>query len=80
MTPDLFALGLALLVALAAAAVLRGDRPLAIAFATVGRLFTTGWVFARYITLGVVRKLRASRAGTWKPSSGMIPRMSGSIQ
>ena len=28
----------------------------------------------------VVRTVRASRAGTWKPSSGMIPRMSGSIQ
>ena len=40
---------------------LRGDRPLAIAFATVGRLFTTGWVFARYITLGILRKLRGQR-------------------
>ena len=29
---------------------------------------------------GVVRTVRASRAGRWKPSSGMMPRMSGSIQ
>jgi len=61
MTPDLFALGLALLVALAAAAVLRGDRPLAIAFATVGRLFTTAWVVVRYAAIGIARKLRGER-------------------
>jgi hypothetical protein len=29
---------------------------------------------------GVVRTVRASRDGTWKPSSGMTPRNSGSIQ
>jgi hypothetical protein len=28
----------------------------------------------------VVRTVRASRAGIWNPSSGMMPRMSGSIQ
>jgi aarF domain-containing kinase len=61
LSPDLVALGLALLVALAAFAVLRGDRPLAIAFATVGRLFTTAWVFVRYAALGIARKLRGER-------------------
>lgn len=59
--PDSLALGLALLVAVAAFAVLRGDRPLAIALATLGRLFVTGWVFARYAALGVARKLRGER-------------------
>ena len=29
---------------------------------------------------GVLRTVRASRAGTWNASSGMIPRFSGSIQ
>jgi predicted unusual protein kinase regulating ubiquinone biosynthesis (AarF/ABC1/UbiB family) len=57
----LIALGLALLVALVAFAVMRGDRPLAIAFATVGRLFTTAWVFLRYAAIGVARKLRGER-------------------
>jgi aarF domain-containing kinase len=60
-SPDLLALGLALLVALVAFAVMRGDRPLAIALATVGRLFTTAWVFARYAAIGVARKLRGER-------------------
>jgi aarF domain-containing kinase len=61
LTPDVVAVGLALLVALAAFAVLRGDRPTAIAFATVGRLFTTGWVFVRYAAIGIARKLRGER-------------------
>ncbi|MGZ3425522.1 MAG: ABC1 kinase family protein [Polyangia bacterium] len=60
-SPDLLALALALLVALVAFAVMRGDRPLAIAFATVGRLFTTAWVFLRYAAIGVARKLRGER-------------------
>jgi len=58
LSPDLVALGLALLVALAAFAVLRGDRPLAVAFATIGRLVTTGWVVVRYAAIGITRKLR----------------------
>ena len=60
-SPDLLALALALLVALVAFAIMRGDRPLAIAFATVGRLFTTAWVFVRYAAIGVARKLRGER-------------------
>ncbi|HWE30584.1 MAG TPA: AarF/UbiB family protein, partial [Polyangia bacterium] len=36
-------------------------RPLAIALATVGRLFTTAWVFIRYAAIGVMRKLRGER-------------------
>ena len=40
---------------------MRGDRPLAIALATIGRLFTTAWVFLRYAALGVTRKLRGER-------------------
>ena len=57
----MLALGLALLAAVAAFAILRGDRAAAIGFATIGRLFTTGWVFTRYAALGVVRKLRGER-------------------
>ncbi|HEX8952051.1 MAG TPA: AarF/UbiB family protein [Polyangia bacterium] len=57
----MIALGLALVAALAAFAVLRGDRPLAIGLATIGRLFTTAWVFLRYVALGVARKLRGER-------------------
>lgn len=60
-TPDLVAVGLALLVALVAFAVLRGDRPLAIGFATLGRLVTTSWVFLHYATVAVARKLRGER-------------------
>ena len=60
-TPDSWAIGLALLVALVAFAALRADRPLAIAFATVGRLLVTGAVLARYGALGVARKLRGER-------------------
>lgn len=60
-TPDSWAVGLALLLALAACAVLRADRPLALAFATLGRLFVTVWVFVRYAALGVVGKLRGRR-------------------
>jgi predicted unusual protein kinase regulating ubiquinone biosynthesis (AarF/ABC1/UbiB family) len=59
--PDSIALGLALLVALSAFAVMRGDRAVAIGFATFGRLFTTGYVFVRYAVIGVLRKLRGQR-------------------
>ena len=58
---DTLALGLALVAAVLAFAVLRGDRPLAVALATVGRLFTTAWVFLRYAALGVARKLGGER-------------------
>ena len=61
LSPDVVALGLALVVALVAFAVLRGDRPLAIALATLGRLVTTAGVFLRYAILGVARKLRGER-------------------
>lgn len=61
LSPDLLAVGLALLAAVAAFAILRGDRAAAIGFATIGRLFTTGWVFVRYAAVGVVRKLRGER-------------------
>ncbi|MCA1665201.1 MAG: hypothetical protein LC659_13205 [Myxococcales bacterium] len=58
---DAYAIGLALVAALLAFAVLRGDRALAIALATIGRLFTTASVFLRYAALGVGRKLRGER-------------------
>jgi predicted unusual protein kinase regulating ubiquinone biosynthesis (AarF/ABC1/UbiB family) len=58
---DAFAIGLGLVAALLAFAVLRGDRPLAIGVATVGRLVTTAWVFIRYAAIGVLRKLRGER-------------------
>jgi aarF domain-containing kinase len=61
LSSDTLALAAALVVALVAFAVLRGDRPLAIALATVGRLFTTSWIFARYAVLGIARKLRGER-------------------
>ncbi len=57
----MLAVGLALLAALAAFAVLRGDRGVAIAFATIGRLFTTAWVIVRHVAIGVARKLRGER-------------------
>ncbi len=60
-TPDSWAVLVALAAALAAFAVMRGDRPLAVAFATVGRLFATAWVFLRYAAQGVLRKLRGER-------------------
>jgi aarF domain-containing kinase len=59
--PDTLALGVALLVAVVAFAILRGDRPLAIGFATIARLFTTAWVFLRYAGIGIARKLRGER-------------------
>jgi aarF domain-containing kinase len=59
--PDAWALGLALAAAFAALALIRGDRAAAITLATVGRLFTTGFVFARYAALGVLRKLSGAR-------------------
>ncbi|MDB4968591.1 MAG: Ubiquinone biosynthesis monooxygenase UbiB, partial [Myxococcales bacterium] len=59
--PDSIALGLALLISLAAFATMRGDREVAIWFATVGRLFTTAFVFVRYAARGVARKLRGQR-------------------
>ncbi|HEY2743094.1 MAG TPA: AarF/UbiB family protein [Polyangia bacterium] len=61
MTSDTFAIGVALVVALLAFAVLRADRPLAVGFAIVGRLVTTGFVFTRYAALCVARKLRGER-------------------
>ncbi len=61
LTADTFALGLALAIALVAFAVLRADRPLAVVFAIVGRMVTTGVVFARYAAIGVGRKLRGER-------------------
>ena len=60
-SPDLLALGLALVVALVAFAVLRGDRAVAIFFAILGRLPATGWVILRYAAIGVARKLRGER-------------------
>jgi aarF domain-containing kinase len=60
-SPDTLALGVALLVALVAFAFMRGDRPLAIGFATIGRLITTAWVFLRYAVEGILRKLRGER-------------------
>lgn len=60
-TPDVWALGLALLVALVAFALMRGDRAVAVGFATLARMLATGWVFAGYAALGVARKLRGER-------------------
>jgi predicted unusual protein kinase regulating ubiquinone biosynthesis (AarF/ABC1/UbiB family) len=61
LSPNTLALGLALLAALAAFAILRGDRAVAVAFATVARLVTTTWIFVRYGVIGVARKLRGER-------------------
>ena len=61
LSPDLLALGLALFCALATFAVLRGDRALAVAFATIGRLVTTASVFLRRAAGGIARKLRGER-------------------
>lgn len=58
---DAWAVGLGLVAALVAFAVVRGDRPLAIAFAIVGRLAATAWVFARWSAVAVARKLRGER-------------------
>jgi predicted unusual protein kinase regulating ubiquinone biosynthesis (AarF/ABC1/UbiB family) len=60
-SPDLLALGVALVVALVAFAVLRGDRAVAVFFAILGRLLATGWVILRYAAIGVARKLRGER-------------------
>jgi len=61
LSPDLVALGLAFVVALVAFAVLRGDRPLAVAFATLFRLAATGAVFLRYAAIAIGKKLRGER-------------------
>jgi predicted unusual protein kinase regulating ubiquinone biosynthesis (AarF/ABC1/UbiB family) len=60
-TPDSWAVGFAVVVAAGAFALLRGDRPVALAFATLGRLITTAWIFIRYADLGVARKLAGER-------------------
>ena len=60
-TPDSWAVGSAVAAAVVAFAVLRGDRPLALALATVGRLLATAWILVRYAALGVLGKLRGER-------------------
>jgi predicted unusual protein kinase regulating ubiquinone biosynthesis (AarF/ABC1/UbiB family) len=61
MSPDGWALSIALVLALAVMALLRADRPLGIAIATIARLGVTAWVFTRMLVEGLVRRLRGER-------------------
>ena len=56
-SPETGALAVAALAVLVFALV-RADRPLAVALATLSRLGTTIWVFTRYAALGLSRRLR----------------------
>jgi predicted unusual protein kinase regulating ubiquinone biosynthesis (AarF/ABC1/UbiB family) len=62
LSPDLAAVVLALVVALAVFfLLLRGDRPLAIVLATLRRIVVTAGVFIRYIARGLWRRLHGER-------------------
>jgi aarF domain-containing kinase len=60
-SPDLWGVVLAFVVTAGAIALMRGDRAVAIAFATLSRLCVTAAVMVRYAALGIARKLRGER-------------------
>jgi predicted unusual protein kinase regulating ubiquinone biosynthesis (AarF/ABC1/UbiB family) len=60
-SPDTWAVGVALVAAVAAFALLRGDRPGAVALATLARLAVTVGVVLRYAAIASARKLGGAR-------------------
>ncbi|HZS39590.1 MAG TPA: AarF/UbiB family protein [Polyangia bacterium] len=59
--PDGAAILAALIAAVVAAAIVRADRPLALAAETVARFFVSIWVFVRYGAEGARRRLRGEK-------------------